>query len=109
MTGVENIDRPVKPAHGKKVYGTFALLFVFALAAWLGTMQWKEHLTVSGIIVEGEHILTKEEVVKLAQVSQKTKNVRCRFDLDSKKYRTESFRKKCGGSKRCTCDNQDFG
>jgi len=78
MTDMENIDRPVAPAHGKTVYGIFALLFIFALAAWLGTIQWKEHLTVSGIVVEGERILTKEEIVKLAQVSLKTKM----YDVD---------------------------
>ncbi|MGA7159827.1 MAG: FtsQ-type POTRA domain-containing protein [Bacteroidota bacterium] len=74
----ENIEQPRQRAHGKKVYGMFALLFILAIAAWLGTMQWKEHLTVSGIIVEGERILTKEEVVKLAQVSLKTKM----YDVD---------------------------
>ncbi len=79
MTDMENIEQAaVKPSHGKKVYGTFALLFIFASAAWLGTMQWKEHLTVSGIIVEGEHILTKEEIVKLAHVSLNTKM----YDVD---------------------------
>jgi len=66
------------PVHGKKVYGIFALLFILALVTWLGTVQWKEHLTVSGVIVEGEHIVTKEEVVALAHVSLKTKM----YDVD---------------------------
>jgi cell division protein FtsQ len=74
----ENIEQTRHLAHGKSVYAIFALLFVIATAAWLGTLQWKEHLTVSGIIVEGEHILTKDEVVKLAQISLKTKM----YDID---------------------------
>jgi Cell division septal protein len=78
MKDEENNEHPLQPTHGKIVYGTFALLFIFALAAWLGTMQWKDHLTVSGIIVEGEHIVTKDEVVKLAQISLKTKM----YDID---------------------------
>ncbi len=78
MTDTGYDMQPVEPPHGKKVYGIFALLFIFVLAAWLGTMQWKEHLTISGIIVEGEHIVTKEEVVALAHVSLKTKM----YDID---------------------------
>ncbi len=70
--------QPTEPVHGKKVYGIFAMLFILALAAWFGTMQWKEHLTVGGIIVEGQHIVTKEEVVGLAHVSLKTKM----YDID---------------------------
>jgi len=78
MTVMDTHMQPMDHSHGKKVYGTFALLFTLALAAWLGTMQWKDHLTVSGIIVEGEHIVTKEEVVALAHVSLKTKM----YDID---------------------------
>jgi cell division protein FtsQ len=66
-------DRQRERRHGRKVYWVFALLSVLSLAIWLGTMQWKDHLTVYGIIVEGEHILTKEDVVKLSMVSLKTK------------------------------------
>jgi cell division protein FtsQ len=68
----------IERQHGKKVYWTFALLSVIAITMWLGTMRWKDHLTVSGIIVEGEHILTKDEIVKLSQVSLKTKM----YDVD---------------------------
>ena len=78
MTVMDTDMQPMDPSHGGKVYGIFALLFILSLTAWLGTMQWKEHLTVSGIIVEGEHIVTKEEVVALAHVSLKTKM----YDID---------------------------
>jgi cell division protein FtsQ len=73
MIDEDTVDRQRERRHGRKVYWVFALLSAFAIAVWLGTMQWKDHLTVGGIIVEGEHILTKEEVVKLSQVSLKTK------------------------------------
>ena len=63
MMVMDTSIRPTEPAHGKKVYGIFAMLFILALTAWVGTIQWKDHLTVSGIIVEGQHIVTKEEVV----------------------------------------------
>ncbi|HTY09990.1 MAG TPA: FtsQ-type POTRA domain-containing protein [Bacteroidota bacterium] len=78
MSEEGNIEQTAVPAHGKKVYGVFALLTLTGLVMWFGTMQWKEHLTVSGIIVEGEHIVTQEEVVSLAHVSLKTKM----YDVD---------------------------
>ncbi len=62
-----------QPTYGRKVYGIFALLFILVLTAWLGTLQWKDHLTVNGIIIEGEHIVTKEEIVALAHVTVKTR------------------------------------
>ena len=78
MIEEEKIEQTEHRTHGKGVYGMFALLFIIAIAAWLGTLQWKGHLSVSGIIVDGEHILTKAEVVKLAQISMKTKM----YDID---------------------------
>lgn len=78
MNDDEIIEQAQHRAHGRNVYGIFALLFFFALAAWFGTLQWKEHLTVSGIIVDGDRILTKDEVVKLAHISLKTKM----YDID---------------------------
>ena len=78
MSDNEIIEQGQPRAHGKNVYGIFALLFIFALAAWFGTLQWKEHLTVSGIIVDGDRILTKDEVVKLARISLKTRM----YDID---------------------------
>lgn len=73
MTEPDTIDQSEASSHGKRVYGVFALILILAIISWLGTMQWKQHLTVSGIIVDGEHILSKEELVKLAQISLKTK------------------------------------
>ena len=78
MKESENIEQAEEHSHGKRVYAIFALILIFVIMSWLGTMQWKEHLSVSGIIVEGEHILSKEEVVKLAQISLKTKM----YDVD---------------------------
>ena len=78
MSDEEIIEETQQRIHGKNVYGIFALLFFFSLAAWFGTLQWKDHLTVGGIIVEGDRILTKDEVVKLARISLKTKM----YDLD---------------------------
>ncbi len=78
MTEQESVERQGERRHGKRVYLAFASLSLIALILWLGTMQWKDHLTVSGIIVEGEHILTRDEIVKLSQVSLRTKM----YDVD---------------------------
>jgi len=78
MTEIQTIDQSGASSHGKKVYGVFALILIVVIMSWLGTMQWKQHLTVTGIIVDGEHILSKEELVKLAQISLKTRM----YDVD---------------------------
>ncbi|HTX17270.1 MAG TPA: FtsQ-type POTRA domain-containing protein [Bacteroidota bacterium] len=67
-----DIDEGRQRHHGKRVYVAFAGLAIVAALCWFGTLEWKKHLTVGGIIVEGEHILTKDEIVKLSQISLKT-------------------------------------
>lgn len=78
MTDGVNIEHTRNRTHGKGVYGFFALLFFVAVAAWFGAVRWKEHLTLSGIIVDGESVVTKEEIVKLAQITSQTKL----YDID---------------------------
>ena len=78
MKAEEDHREERRPLSGKKVYGLFILLVVVSGTLWFGAIQWKDHLTVSGIIVDGERILTKEEVVKLSQISLKTKM----YDVD---------------------------
>jgi len=72
MTDPADTDGVRQRHHGKRVYVAFAGLVVVTGLFWSGTLEWKKHLTVSGIIVEGEHILTKDEIVKLSQISLKT-------------------------------------
>ncbi|HTR81525.1 MAG TPA: FtsQ-type POTRA domain-containing protein [Bacteroidota bacterium] len=64
--------------HGKRVYAIFISLLVLVVAVWLGAMQWTDHLTVRGIVVEGEHIVTPDEIVKLTGISLNTKM----YDVD---------------------------
>jgi len=72
MNEQTDIDESRHRHHGKRVYLAFAGLVIVAGFCWLGTHEWKKHLTVSGVIVEGEHILTKDDIVKLSQISLKT-------------------------------------
>ena len=64
--------------HGKGVYGVLTLLVLLGVTIWFGALQWRGHLTVKSVVVEGQHILTADEVVKLAQVTLNTKM----YDID---------------------------
>jgi len=71
MTGIDDtMDQYDKqtPRHSRRVYAGFGVIAMLAFVLWLGTFQWRMHLPVSAVEVEGEQIVLKDEIVKLAEV-----------------------------------------
>ncbi len=64
-----NIQEQEELQYGRSVYVWLIAIFLFSLFALISSLQWKNHLLVRQVIVEGEKILTKEEIVQLAKLS----------------------------------------
>ena len=58
-----------RPAYGKRVYVYFSLIVVLVLAVFIVKARWQDHLPVSSIIVEGNTVLPKEEIVRLMKLT----------------------------------------
>jgi cell division septal protein FtsQ len=71
MTAIDNnIEQQDEKTqrHSRRVYAGFGVIAVLAFVLWIVTLQWRTHLPVSSIEVEGEQIVLKDEIVKLAEV-----------------------------------------
>ncbi len=53
---------------GKSVYWILAGLFLLLCVAWYGSVQWKERLTVPQVLVDGESIVSQDEILSMVNV-----------------------------------------
>lgn len=77
--------------HGKRVYVYFGLVSMIMLAVFLGKARWQENIPVSQISVEGNTVLTKEDVYRLMKLPPRVPM----FEVDlmelQKNIRTNTF------------------
>jgi cell division septal protein FtsQ len=74
------------------------VLVVVTTAAAIGAFVWKADLTVRSVTTEGNRIVTKESILKLAAVPM---NKRLE-DIDLAAIRTRFFRVRSSKTHRCT-------
>jgi cell division septal protein FtsQ len=58
-----------RPAYGKRVYVYFGVIVILVLAVFIVKAQWQDHLPVSSVIVEGNTVLPKEEIIRLMKLT----------------------------------------
>jgi cell division protein FtsQ len=80
--------------HSRSVYATFSTVALIVLVAWLGFLQWREHLSLVNIAVEGYQILTPEEIVKLAAIPAHSKLYEIDLTIVEKNVKRSSFVKR---------------
>jgi len=67
-----------KPKHGKRVYVYFFLLGVVILSVFAVKAKWQNHVPVKQVAVEGNSILSKDEIVRLMKLPPRVSM----YDLD---------------------------
>ncbi|MCX6138101.1 MAG: FtsQ-type POTRA domain-containing protein [Ignavibacteriales bacterium] len=61
-------DRKDAPLRGKSVYWILSGLLLLLVVSWYGSMRWKEQLTVPQVLVDGQLILSQDEILALANI-----------------------------------------
>jgi cell division protein FtsQ len=64
----KQVESTPHPQRGKSVYWILGGLFLLLCVAWYGSKQWKEKLDVPQVVVDGQTILSQEEVLALANI-----------------------------------------
>ncbi|MGE5314720.1 MAG: cell division protein FtsQ/DivIB [Acidobacteriota bacterium] len=55
--------------HGRRVYAASVLIGILCASIAIGAVQWKKALMVHALAVEGERIVTRDEVIRLSGVT----------------------------------------
>jgi cell division protein FtsQ len=54
--------------YSRSAYVIFAALVLLIGVTWYGSLQWKERLLVTDLVIDGESVVPRDEIVSLAQV-----------------------------------------
>jgi cell division protein FtsQ len=71
MSEEENIDEgtPAPGQYGRSAYVVLAALVLLLGITWYGSLQWKEHLLVTQLVVDGESVVPRDEILNLARIA----------------------------------------
>lgn len=61
-----------RPTYGKRVYVYFGMIVLFVLTLMIVKAKWQDHLPVSSVVVEGNTVLPREEIIRLMKLTPHT-------------------------------------
>ncbi len=66
------------PVYGRSVYAAFILIAAFMACVVFSAAQWKKHLMMQSVSIDGQKIVTQDDVLRLAQLTSQ----RALFDIN---------------------------